>query len=48
MMLFDLEADPGEQQNIAGQHPDIVADLKAEYDAMFEQFPAAIRQPQRK
>ena len=48
MMLFDLDADPGEQHNIAGQHPEIVVFLKAEYDAMLEEFPPAIRQLQRR
>jgi uncharacterized sulfatase len=27
--LYDLESDPGEQYNIAAEHPDIVAELKA-------------------
>lgn len=31
--LFDLEADPTEQNNIAEQHPEIVAELKAKLDA---------------
>ena len=26
--LFDLEADPGETNNLAGAHPDIVAELQ--------------------
>lgn len=34
MMLFDLQNDPGEQRDVAGQHPEIVARLKASYDAM--------------
>ena len=32
MMLFDLDADPGEQKNVAAQHPDVVAKLKAMFD----------------
>ncbi|HEX5445285.1 MAG TPA: sulfatase-like hydrolase/transferase, partial [Pirellulales bacterium] len=32
MQLFDLENDPGEQTDIAGEHPEIVARLKALYD----------------
>ncbi|MBM3879026.1 MAG: sulfatase [Verrucomicrobia bacterium] len=32
MMLFDLEHDPGEQRNVAAQHPDVVARLKQGYD----------------
>ena len=27
--LFDLEKDPGEKENVAGKHPDVVADLEA-------------------
>jgi arylsulfatase A-like enzyme len=34
--LYDLEADPGEQQNIIDQQPDIAAALKAEYERWFE------------
>ncbi|QDU62372.1 Arylsulfatase precursor [Planctomycetes bacterium Pan216] len=32
--LFDLRNDPGEQKNVAGQHPDIVERLKAQIDAI--------------
>jgi arylsulfatase A-like enzyme len=28
LLLFDLDADPGEQHNVAGQHPDVVKNLK--------------------
>jgi len=30
--LYDLSTDRGENHNVADQHPDIVADLKREYD----------------
>lgn len=36
MMLFDLAADPAEQHNAAKDHPEIVARLKAMYDALGE------------
>jgi arylsulfatase A-like enzyme len=39
MSLFDLEKDPGEQHNVAAQHPDIVARLKARYDQVIREFP---------
>lgn len=32
MMLFDLQTDPGEQRDVAAQHPDIVTELKRLYD----------------
>jgi len=35
-MLFDMTADPFEQHNLAAQHPDIVAELKKDYDAWFD------------
>ena len=44
MMLFDLENDSKEQFNVADQHPDVVARLKAIYDkttAQFAEFPDA-------
>lgn len=39
MMLFDLDADPGEQRNLAAQHPDIVKRLKSLFDATNAQVP---------
>jgi arylsulfatase A-like enzyme len=39
MMLFDLEADPAEQHNVAAAHPDVVRRLKALYDDMAAQMP---------
>lgn len=34
--LYDLEADPGETRDIAAAHPEIVADMRAGYEAWFE------------
>ena len=31
--LYDLEADPGEQTNVAGKHPQVVADLRGRLEA---------------
>lgn len=39
MMLFDLESDPGEQHDIAGQHPELVRRLKNLFDEMNAQLP---------
>jgi uncharacterized sulfatase len=41
MQLFDLEADPGEQKDVAAQHPEIVARLKVRYDEMNAAVPPA-------
>lgn len=43
MSLFDLEHDPGEQHDVAAEHGDVVARLKARYDQMVKEFPAAAK-----
>jgi hypothetical protein len=45
MSLFDLERDPGEQHNVAAQHGDVVARLKARFDEVVRAFPAAASGP---
>jgi arylsulfatase A-like enzyme len=40
MSLFDLRDDPGERRDVAAEHPDIVARLKAHYDRVVGEFPA--------
>lgn len=39
MQLFDLQADPGEQHDVAAQHPDEVRRLKALHDEMDKDVP---------
>jgi len=39
MQLYDLQTDPGEQRNVAAEHPDEVRRLKAIFDAMNGQVP---------
>ena len=45
MSLFDLENDPGEQHDVAADHGDIVARLKAHYDQIAKDFPAVAAAP---
>jgi hypothetical protein len=40
MSLFDLRDDPGELRDVAAEHPDVVARLKAHYDRVVREFPA--------
>jgi arylsulfatase A-like enzyme len=40
MALFDLATDPAEQHNVAADHPDTVAHLKALFDALAKEVPA--------
>ena len=35
--LFDLSCDPGQQTDVAGDHPDVQAAMQAEYDAWWDQ-----------
>ncbi len=39
MMLFNLDTDPGEQHNVAANHPHIVTRLKAVFDQMATEVP---------
>lgn len=39
MQLFDLQNDPGEQKDVAAEHPEEVKRLKAVHDAMNRQVP---------
>ncbi|MDA1049028.1 MAG: sulfatase [Planctomycetota bacterium] len=41
LQLFDLKADPGEQQDVAAQHSEIVARMKTLYDEMNRDVPLA-------
>lgn len=38
--LYDIEKDPGQKINIAAQHPDVVASLKAEYESWWKRVSA--------
>ena len=40
MQLFDLQSDPGEQTDLAAQHPEIVTRLKMRFDEMNRDVPA--------
>jgi arylsulfatase len=35
--LYDLKADPGETRNVANEHPEVVASLRADYDAWWSE-----------
>ncbi|HXT59158.1 MAG TPA: arylsulfatase [Pirellulales bacterium] len=39
--LYDLPADPYEEHDVAAEHPEIVADLKRQYEAWFSEMSAA-------
>ncbi len=39
MMLFDLEVDPGEQRDVANQHPEVVEQLMAVFEKQNAQVP---------
>jgi len=45
MSLFNLSTDPGEQHNVAGDHPDIVQRLKTFHDKLAKEFPAVTETP---
>ncbi len=45
--LFDLQNDPGEQHDVAAQHPDIVERLQAQHAAMLREVPKNLNNPKR-
>lgn len=45
--LFDIETDPGEQNNIAREHPEIVRKMRAEYEVWFQDVSKGIYPPVR-
>lgn len=40
--LFDLQADPGEKTNVIGQHPGVVASMRAAYDGWWDSVQPAL------
>ncbi len=40
-LLFDMEADPGEQRDVSDSHPDVVKQLKAAFEKMDAEVPKA-------
>ena len=34
--LYDIKIDPGQKKDVAQQHPEVVGQLRAEYDAWWE------------
>jgi len=45
IMLFDLEADPSEQKNVAQAHPEIVRRLRTQFDALDREVPEYVDPP---
>lgn len=43
--LYDIKADPGQLDDVADQHPDIVAELQAYNDQWYDQMQASIDEP---
>jgi arylsulfatase B len=45
--LYDIRLDPGQRSNIASQHPEVVARLKADYQKWWEQISPGASEPVR-
>ncbi len=45
--LYDLEKDPGEKQNIARSHPQVVATMRQDYERWFRDVTVGLDQPVR-
>ncbi|MGA0111381.1 MAG: arylsulfatase, partial [Chthoniobacterales bacterium] len=37
--LYDILADPGQTKDVAAEHPEVVADLRRQYDAWWDSLP---------
>jgi arylsulfatase len=37
--LYDILADRGQTKNVAGEHPEVVADLQKKFDAWWDTLP---------
>jgi len=45
--LYDISRDPGEKNNLAAQHPQVVAGLRREYESWFRDVTAGLAEPVR-
>jgi hypothetical protein len=45
MQLFDLANDPGEQRDVAAEHPEVVRRLRAAHEAMSRDVPMPPKAP---
>ncbi len=42
--LYDLQSDPGQQNNVAGQHPDVLKDLAERYENWWQRMSTGFKQ----
>jgi arylsulfatase A-like enzyme len=42
LQLFDLQADPGEQKDVASRHPEVVARLQARHEELLRSLPPSV------
>jgi hypothetical protein len=41
--LYDLESDPGEGYDVADEHPDVTAEIRARIERLIATFPDVVR-----
>jgi arylsulfatase B len=44
-LLFDIDADPGQEKNVAAEHPEVVARLSKAYDKMWAEMEPGFAEP---